>query len=272
MNLLQRAGLIAMVLALAFGSNAARGTMPQGCAMPGTRLLVDAPRDGTGPASSLLLIDPAIGRAHRVPIPNPRTVTPVQRTGVVIVGDASGRDHLVLLADGGSTPVSGAVRAAIKTTESATAGFSTSRWVTLRTYDAAGMRLRIIDRERDRVVVDTMFRRRIEIAATATSADGRSVAHLQANNMASELTLFDAETGRRKALRIPHDASLAAYAISLTFSPDGSCLAVSMTRDTQLPESWVIDLRQPSLPATAIGAVFVLAWTTLPWAPVPVQT
>lgn len=263
MSPILRSGLLAVVLALVFGDSAGRGAMPWGCAIPGTRLLADEPLNGVSPTGSLLLIDPAVDQEERLPIPNPRTVTLVQRTGVVIVADASGHDHLVRLADGWNALVPGAVRAAVQTTESATAMFRRSRWATLRTYDATGLRLRIIDRERDRVVVDTVFPRRIEIAATATSADGRSVAYLQANNVASELTLFDAETGRRKALRIPHDASLAAYAISLSFSPDGSCLAVSMARDTRLPEFWVIDLRQPSLAATPIGDVFVLAWLRL---------
>lgn len=261
---MSRVATLALLAALALGDGTAQGAMPSGCAMPGTRILAEAAGDESEMHRSLVSIDPLDFSANRLPIQDPRTVTPLPRPGFVIAGDAAGRDHLVRLADGRTAPVPGAIATAVETTDSLLFLFRSPRWVTQGAYDAAGLRLRIVDRNRDRAVVDTVFPRRIEIAATATSADGRSVVHLQANNVASELTLFDAERETRSHIRIPHDASLAAYALSLTFSPDGSCLAVSMTRDGPLPESWMVDLSQPVLTATPSGNVFVLAWVDVP--------
>ncbi len=257
--------IVATVLLTGLGfGDAVQGAMPSRCAMPGTRILAEAPVDESGMNRSLISIDPLDVSMNRLPIHDPLAVTPVKQPGFAIIGDASGQDYLVRLPDGQTAPVPGAIATAVETTGSVASLFRSPRWVTLRTYDAAGLRLRIVDRNRNRVVVDTVFPRRIEIAATATSSDGRFVVHLQANNVASELTLFDAELGTRRELRIPHDASLAAYALSLTFSPDGSCLAVSMTREGERPESWLVDPWQPDLTARPIVDVFVLAWIALP--------
>lgn len=262
-----RAATLTLILALGLGGSAAQGERTTGCAMPGTRLLADAPLDASGPGSSLLSIDPLDGATNRLPIHAPRTITPLMQPGFVIAADASGQDHLVRLHDGQTAPVSGAIVTAVETTLSFTTLFHSPRWIALRAHDGAGSRLRIVDRNLDRVVVDTVFPRRIEIVATAASPGGRFVAHLQANNVVSELTLLDAETGVRNDLRIPHDAPLAAYALALTFSPDASCLAVSMIREGGLPESWMVDPRQPGLAARPIADVFVLAWVVFPGEP-----
>lgn len=257
----------AVLLTALLCGDAADGGAFSGCAMPGTRILTEAPVSESGMNRSLVAIDPVDGGASRFPVHDPRTVAPLTQPGFVIAGDAAGRDHLVRLADGRVAPVPGAIATAVETTDSLLVLFPSPRWVTLRTQDAAGLRLRIVDRTRDRVVVDTVFPWRIEIAATATTSDGRSVVHLQANNVASELTLFDALTGTSRYLRIPHNASVAAYAMSLTFSPDGACLAVSMTREGSLSESWTVDLSRPVLAAPLLGDVFVLAWVNVPEGP-----
>jgi hypothetical protein len=254
---------VVLIAALVFGGSAAQAAMPSGCAMPGTRVLADAPLDGSGSTSSLISIDPVDGRADRLPISNPRSVTMAVQPGFVIVDDAVGRHHLVRLRDGRTAPVPGVVVMAAETVRSFGELFHPARWDVLRTYDEVGLRLRIVDRDRTQVVFDAMFPRRIEIAATAVSPSGRFVVHVQANNVASELTLFDAGNASRRDLRIPHDAPLAAYAMTLTFSPDGACLAISMAREDQLSESWLIDLRQPKLAARPIGDVFVLAWVVV---------
>lgn len=258
-----RAATLALIAVLVLGEGVALGEGPTGCTPPGTRLLAEAPGDEAGVAGSLVFIDPVDDSMGRLPVDQPRSATPFPRPGLVIVSDASGQNHLVRLEDGRSVPISGSVATAVDTVRSLTSWFRSPRWTTQRIHDAGGLRVRIIDRTRDRVVVETVFPRRIEIATTATSSDGRSVVHLQANNVASELTLFDAETATRRELRIPHGAPLAAYAISLTFSPDGACLAVSMAREGQLPESWLIDSRQPRLTARPTGDVFVLAWVAV---------
>lgn len=253
----------ALIVALLLGPWATVGAVPPGCEAPGSRLLAEVPANASGTISSLFSIDPESSARRRLPIEQPRTVIPLPPPGAAVVGDASGQHYLVLLPDRRATPVPEGIVTAIETVRAGLEPFRFPRWSTQRTRDETGLRLRIIDRARDRVVVDTVFRRRIEIAATAESPDGRFVIHLQANNVASELTVFDAETGIRKDLRIFHDAPLAAYALSLTFSPEASCLAVSMTRAGQLPEAWTVDLRQPVLTVTPLDDVFVLAWIAI---------
>jgi hypothetical protein len=255
---------VVLIAVLVFGGSVAQAAMPSGCAMPGTRVLAYAPLDGSGSTSSLLSIDPVDGSIHRLAVRQPRAVAPSSQSGVVFVQDVNGDSYLVRLRDGRTAPVPGVVVMAAETVRSFTELFHPARWDVLRTYDEAGLRLRIVDRAQDRVVFDTTFPRRIEIAATAVSPSGRFVVHVQANNVASELTLFDAGNASRRDLRIPHDAPLAAYAISLTFSPDGACLAVSMAREGQPPESWLIDLRQLELTVTPIADVLVLGWVALP--------
>ncbi|HEV2067157.1 MAG TPA: hypothetical protein VGR08_09985 [Thermomicrobiales bacterium] len=255
--------LAALIVALLLGPCAASAAVPLGCEAPGSRLVVEVPATVSGTMSSLFAIDPASGSRQRLPIERPRTVTPLPPPGAMVVGDASGQHHLVVLPEGRAIPVPDVIVTAIETVRAGLEPFRSPRWVTQQSRDESGLRLRIIDRSRDRVVVDSVFPRRIEIAANADSPDGRFVVHLQANNVASELTVFDAGAGIRKDLRLPHAAPLAAYAMSLTFSPDGSCLAVSMTRAGNLPETWTVDLRQPVLTARPLGDVFVLAWVAI---------
>ncbi len=254
---------VALIAGLLLQDGAAQRAMPSNCAIPGTRLLVDSPSDASAASSSLISVNPEDGSADRLPVTHPRTVTTALSPGIAIVRDAAGEDHIVRLHDGRTVSVPAVVAVAIQRTRSFASILESSRWVTERTYDGAGLRLRIFDRAQDRVTVDATFPRRIEIAATATSRDGRVVAHLQANNQASELSLFDAETGSRRFLRLPHDAALAAYAMTLVFSRDASCLTVSMTREGALPESWLIDLGQTSLVPTPAGHHVVLAWIAL---------
>lgn len=252
------------LLAALMAASSARGENATGCAMSGSRLVAEAAADVSGMDDSLVSVDPWDGDVRRLPVNDPVSVTPLAPAGFMIAGDAEGQDHLIHLETGRTVPVAGSVAAAVTTTRSLVSVFRSPRWATLWTPDADGLRLRIIDREGDRIVVDTVFRRRIEIAATATSDDGRFVAYLQANNVASELTLFDAAAGTRRDLRIPHDTVFAAYAMSLVFSPDGSCLAVSMDWEGRPPESWMIDPRRPGLVAAPVGEVFVLAWVAVP--------
>jgi len=258
-----QAALAALIALLLLGPWAAVSAVPLGCEAPGSRLVAEIPVKRSGTKSSLVSIDPENGSRQRLPVDQPRTIIQLPPPGAVLVGDASGQRFLVLLPGGRVIPVPDGIAVAIERISAGLESFHAPRWVTQRIQDETGLRLRIIDRARDRVTVDTVFRRRIEIAAIAESPDGRLVVHLQANNVASEVTIFDAETGVRKALRIPHDAPLAAYALSLTFSPDASCLAVSMTRAGHLPETWTVDLRQPVLTATPLGDVFVLAWVVI---------
>lgn len=253
----------ALIAALLLCPCVASSAVPLGCQALGSRLVAEVPANQSGTISSLFSIDPGSGSRQRLPIERPRTVIPLPPTGAMVVGDASGQHHLVPLPHGRAIPVPGVIVTAIETVRAGLKSFRSPRWVAQRTQDEIGLRLRITDRTRDRVVVDAVFPRRIEIAATAESPDGRFVVHLQANNVASELTVFDAGTGIRKELRLPHDAPLAAYAMSLTFSPDASCLAVSMTRAGHLPEAWTVDLQQPVLTARPLGDVFVLAWVAI---------
>lgn len=258
-----RVVVVALLTVLLFG-NVAEGGAFSGCAMPGTRLLAESPANASERGGSLVAIDPGDGGVTLLPVDDPLTVTPVMSSGFAIVGTASGQDHLVRLETGWTVPIAGSVAVAVTTTRSLVSAFRSPRWTTLRTRDAAGLRIRVRDRERHRIVIDATFPRRIEIAATATSADGRTLAYLQANNVASELTLFDAAVGTRRDLTIPHDAVFAAYAVTLVFSPDGTCLAVSMDRYGRPPGSWTIDPRRPDPAATPIGDIFVLGWIDVP--------
>lgn len=135
------------------------------------------------------------------------------------------------------------------------------RWVMQRHSTRDATSFRMIDRSTDAVVLETSFQRRIELSASASSPDGRLFVHVQANNVASEVVIVDATTLTERTISIPHDARLAAFAISLTFSPDASCLAISMEREGDPDrDTWIVDLTATSPTPEWANLGYVLAW------------
>lgn len=134
-------------------------------------------------------------------------------------------------------------------------------WRVVRSSDAAAQRIEVYDGRTDDRVFDVAFRRRIELSTAAVSPSGRVTVHVQANNVASEVTVLDAGRGVRWRRDIPHDARLAAYAIGVTFSPNGACAAISMEREgSDDPETWLLDLESGDLFGSPVADAFVLAW------------
>jgi hypothetical protein len=132
------------------------------------------------------------------------------------------------------------------------------RWNAESRSDDAGYHLALTDRSGSPVVAES-FDRRIELAASHSSSSGRFLVFVQANNVASVVTVLDAQRGASWSVLLPHDATLAAYAISIVFAPTEHCVAVSQQRiDGPGPETWLLDLE-----ARAVGPVqpgFVVTW------------
>lgn len=134
-------------------------------------------------------------------------------------------------------------------------------WHVVRTSNDREQRVAVYDRQTGRTVVDVAFARRIELATAKVSSTGRFTVHVQANNIASEVTILDAQSGRARSLEIRHDARLAAFSIGVAFSPDETCAAISMERvGGNGPETWLLDLVSSEVRQVPVPDVFVVAW------------
>lgn len=135
-------------------------------------------------------------------------------------------------------------------------------WRVVRSSDASHQRIEVYDRESGVQVFDIAFQRRIELSTAVVSPSGRFTVHVQANNVASEITVLDAVRGLRWRRDIPHNARLAAYAMGVAFSPNGACAAISMERADGVdgPETWLLDLESGTDSGLPIRDAFVLGW------------
>lgn len=134
-------------------------------------------------------------------------------------------------------------------------------WRVLRASDATAQRIEVYEQATGDRVFGVAFPRRIELSTAAVSPSGRFTVHVQANNVASEITVLDAGRGMQWRREIPHNARLAAYAIGVAFSPNGACAALSMERDGgEGPETWLLDLESGDVSDPPLANVFVLGW------------
>jgi hypothetical protein len=154
------------------------------------------------------------------------------------------------------------VPAAMMTAVSAWSGFRSAleprHWEVNATTNQAGYSYEISG-PNGSTVLQAAFARRIELAASTVSASGRYTVFVQANNVATEVAILDAERVTRWTRLLPHNATLAAFAISMHFDPAEECLAISEQRAAGAgPETWYVDLetRQVSQPVPG----FVVAW------------
>lgn len=176
------------------------------------------------------------------------------------------RDNAVVLVDPQTLsvrelPVSADVARIAERGQALLTGIVPGRWRIERTSLDGGLRLEVFDRHTGETVFDVAFARRIELATASVSPSGRFTVNVQANNIASEVTILDAGTGIGRRVDIPHDASLAAFAIGLAFSPGEGCVAVSMERDGgDGAETWLLDLESGDARALPVRDVFVLSW------------
>lgn len=251
--------LIALIVALTFPDGMAQTAAPilaPACVTSESRLLVDA-------RSELESVDPATDARITIPVAQPRSVIALEASGIVLVELAAGRWSVVsAIVESGTIPLPGLATWGIRLSQPLTE--PPPRWEVTRAVTASGTDYWIRDRATRDVVLETSFRRRIELSASASSPDGRVFVHLQANNVASEVFIFDAMTLVQRSISIPHDARLAAFAISLTFSPDASCLAISMEReDDPHPDTWIVDLTSSSPTPEQADLGYVLAWIAL---------
>jgi hypothetical protein len=107
--------------------------------------------------------------------------------------------------------------------------------------------------------MEATFDRRIELAASKVSPTGQFTVFVQANNLATEVTVLDAEQAERWTVSLPHDATLAAFAISIHIDPAEACLAISEQRATgESPETWYVDLATRQVAEPVPG--FVVSW------------
>lgn len=119
----------------------------------------------------------------------------------------------------------------------------------------------VYDRQSGEPVFDVPFARRIELSTALVSPTGRYTVHVQANNVASGVTVLDAHVGTVRSLDIPHGARLAAFAIGVAFSPGETCAAISMERvGGDGAETWLLDLDSGELGRLPVHDAFVLAW------------
>ena len=108
-------------------------------------------------------------------------------------------------------------------------------------------------------VLRASFDRRIELAASASSPSGRFTIFVQANNVATEVTVLDAARAERWTVLLPHEAPLAAFAISIHVDAREECIAISEQRVYGAgPETWYVDLRTRQVSEPDPG--FVVAW------------
>lgn len=141
-------------------------------------------------------------------------------------------------------------------------GVVPARWHVARTSNDLEQRVAVYDRQSGKIVFEVAFARRIELSTAVVSPTGRFTVHVQANNIASEVTVLDAQSGAIQSLDIPHDARLAAFAIGVAFSPDETCAAISMERvGGDGAETWLLDLALGDVRALSVTDVFVVGWT-----------
>lgn len=142
------------------------------------------------------------------------------------------------------------------------------QWQVMPSSRASGTRVQIANRSTGATVFDVAFRRQIEIASLAISPTARYTLYIQSNNEASEVTVLDAETGTQRLVRIPHHATLAAYAIGTVFDPAERCVAISMQRaDRPGAESWLVDLDTGDVSPVPLPDLWVLDWVPTPGRP-----
>ncbi len=256
-RLLARIGALALIALLAAPSGLAlqaQPVMPPACVMTGSRVLVEE-------RSALVSVDPVTGARTSLPVHEPHRVVALGASGIVLIEDSWSRWSLLAVTGGEVVRLAEPVAAALLLSRAATR--PPPRWVVERELKADAIAYRVVERRSGATVTAVSFPRRIELAASASNPDGRYFIHVQANNVASEVAIVDARTTRRRSVTLPHDAPLAAFAISLTFNPDGSCLAISMEREGgAAPESWALDLTSDTSAPRPVDWGSVLAWVT----------
>ena len=137
-------------------------------------------------------------------------------------------------------------------------------WHVEQSTDETGQRIVVYERQTGGTVFDVAFTRRIELSTAKVSSTGRFTLHVQANNIASEVTILDAQSSSARSLDIPHDARLAAFSIGVAFSPAETCAAISMERvDGIGPETWLLDLVSGDVRQVPVMDAFVVAWTRI---------
>lgn len=261
-KLLSRIAMVSLLHSLVLCSGLAQEpalTMPPACVMSGSRILAEASKSSGEPRSVLISVDPATSERIAIPVMEPRQAIALYASGVALVENAGGRWALVAATRSVAVPLPDLAVFGLTLGQSLVS--LPARWVVDRYSGPNATSFRMIDRSTRAVVLETSFVRRIELAASASSADGRFFVHVQANNLASEVFAFDGMTLNRRTASLRHDARLAAFAISLTFSPDASCLAISMEREGDpTPGTWIIDLTANALKPVWVDLGFVLAW------------
>lgn len=141
------------------------------------------------------------------------------------------------------------------------AGIVPGRWRVDRSSGDEAHRIVVIHRRSGGRVFDVAFDRRIELATAVSSPSGRFTVHVQGNNVASEVTILDAQTGMSQHVRLQHDARLAAFAIGVAISPDETCAAISMERDGgDGAETWLLELGSGDVRLLPVPDAFVLGW------------
>ena len=139
--------------------------------------------------------------------------------------------------------------------------FMPGYWSIERIATGRGVAFYITETASAEPVMSAQFDRRIEIAAAVSTPDGRFTVHVQANNIASEVTVLDASLARRQLVTIPHNATLAAFSIGIAFSPGQSCVAISMERvGGPGAETWLVDMATGSVTTVPVPDAFVLDW------------
>jgi len=261
-KLLSRIAMVSLLPALFYPSAMAHQVAQidsPSCMEAGSRLLVEAPKGPSDSGSALVSVDPATSERIAIPVMEPRQAIALYASGVALVENAGGRWALVAATRSVAVPLPDLAVFGLTLGQSLVS--LPARWVVDRYSGPNATSFRMIDRSTRAVVLETSFVRRIELAASASSADGRFFVHVQANNLASEVFAFDGMTLNRRTASLRHDARLAAFAISLTFSPDASCLAISMEREGDpTPGTWIIDLTANALKPVWVDLGFVLAW------------
>lgn len=140
-------------------------------------------------------------------------------------------------------------------------GVVRSAWHVERASADTGHRIAVYERRTGTIVLDVAFDRRIELSTAVVSSTGRFTVHVQANNIASEVTILDAQSGSIRRLAIAHDARLAAFAIGVAFSPNEACVAISMERvGGNGAETWLLDLESGVVHTLPVPDAFILGW------------
>ena len=141
-------------------------------------------------------------------------------------------------------------------------GVVPARWHVARTSNDREQRVAVSDRQSGETVFDVAFARRIELSTAVVSSTGQFTVHVQANNIASEVTVLDAENGVSRQVELRHDERLAAFAIGVAFSPGEECAAISMERvGADGAETWLLDLASGDARPLPVPDAFVIGWT-----------